>query len=383
MLNILAVLQDDDWLGTIAATIAGDDANGDSPVAAARASTSSYSLRRPTRAVAYTADTALRDSARPSACPETVQAEGDGVAAPTPAALPPTESPRRGRGRPRGQPETSLPQAATAAGRAPAAEVAPRLEPAPRMVPIRPLARATLQARGRQPLNERIANTLESFVAPHQLTVEELLELQRRFPSELAEALRDFLRSLRVSDLPATLPDVSRVAAVVDPPLPVPHAHDFNELFTGMPVISGLCGGQPCNIKIDDGAGLACMSYAMFVRCRSVLETEGTGVYQPVSTLVRAADDQPLSVHHFLTKVRFKFTGHNHVYCTSCIVMPMSGTDLMLGGTFLERTRSMLDYEAKVLHVRTTRVSVAFQLLQQHRIVRVTKLPPCAVPATK
>ena len=375
MLNVLDILQDENWLGTIAATLPVDDANGDTPAAAARAS-SSYSLRKPTRAVAYTADTALRDSVRPAAHSVLVEADGDGVAAPAPATLPRDESPRRGRGRPRSQPVASLPLAASTAVRAPAAEVAPRLEPAPRMVPIRPLARATLQARGRQPLNERIANTLEAFVAPHQSTIEELLEIQRRFPSELAEALREFLRSLRASDLPAASPDVSRVSAVVDPPLPVSHTHDFNELFTGMPVVSGSCGGQPCSIKIDDGAGLTCMSFDMFTRCRSVLEAEGTGVYQPVSTLVRAADDQPLSVHHFLTKVRFKFTDQRHVYCTSCVVMPMSGTDLMLGGTFLERTRSMLDYEAKVLHVRTTRVSVSFQLLQQHRNVRVTTSPP-------
>ena len=145
-----------------------------------------------------------------------------------------------------------------------------------------------------------------------------------------------------------------------------------------MPVVLGTCCGQPCNIKIDDGAGLACMSYDMFTRCRAALEAEGAGVYEPVSTLVRAADNQPLVVHHFLTKVRFQFAEHKHVYCTSCIVMPMSGTDLMLGGTFLERTQSMLDYEGKVMHVRTTRVSVRFQLSQQHRVITVLKSPPCA-----
>jgi hypothetical protein len=205
------------------------------------------------------------------------------------------------------------------------------------------------------------------------------LELQRRFPSELADALRDFLKHLRDAQPPTSVPDVARVSAVLDPPVPVLHSHEFSELFTGMPVVLGVCCGQPCNVKIDDGAGIACMSCDMFARCRAALEASGTCVYEPVSTLVRAADDQPLAVHHFLTKVRFQFAEHKHVYCTSCIVMAMPGTDIMLGGTFLERTQSMLDYEAKVMHIRTTRVNVRFQLSQQHRVIRVLKSPPCAV----
>jgi hypothetical protein len=366
MLNVLDILQDEDWLNTIAAALPVDAVDDSAPT---RAATSSYSLRKPTRAVAYTADTALRDRIDPA-----TRTDADGDAAALPAAAV-ANSPRRGRGRPRAVPAASaqMPNAIV-----PPAEVAPRLEPAPRLTPIRPLARAMLQARGRQPLHERLANTLEAFVAPHQITVEELLELQRRFPPELADALRDFLRNLRAAQLPASSPDLARVSAVLDPPLPNSHAHAFSELFTGMPVVLGTCCGQPCNIKIDDGAGLACMSYDMFTRCRAALEAEGTGVYEPVSTLVRAADNQPLAVHHFLTKVRFQLAEHKHVYCTSCIVMPMSGTDLMLGGTFLERTQSMLDYEDKVMHVRTTRVSVRFQLSQQHRVITVLKSPPCA-----
>ena len=120
---------------------------------------------------------------------------------------------------------TGLLPAADALSRLPAAEVAPRLEPSPRLTPIRPLARATLQARGRQPINERVASTLEAFVAPHALTVEELLELQRRLLSELADALRDLLQALLAPEIPATSADVNRVAAVVDPPLSVLHTH--------------------------------------------------------------------------------------------------------------------------------------------------------------
>ena len=214
---------------------------------------------------------------------------------------------------------------------------------------IQPLMRASSAIRNPQVLAERIADILGSFTAPHALSVQELLELHARFPEELANSFRDFIQELRQR------PQISSVALA-------PQTH--SEELTGMPTFQGTCASVPCKIKLDSGASCAVMSLAFYTAHEQKLKDQGAHIVLPTTQLFAGADNQQLQSLGLARQVPFTINEQPTKFRSTFIVLPLAGTDLMLGGTFLNRTAAVLSYKTRTvtLHLPKADLIVPFEL---------------------